>query len=213
MPVSNQSLNLSQTDLFRANLRKSHPGLLKAISENLPRITSGLLITPLFRYHETRSQQPVRLAPNQLHQFLHHRAVNTCSTNPASPSSRLQSMSNNYTRTIICTPRSYRHTSPVNKGLNKTEHRSSSLCNICVHLFDPLHIPDHAAIPITCIKHQDHPDLLDLLSPRTYRQLSLRLSSAPTFNTAETTQTLYSSGDLHPRKPFVRDSLIKGLAF
>ena len=38
--------------------------------------------------------------------------------------------------------------------------------------------------------HQDYPDLLDSLWPRTLRQPCLCLSTAPTLNTAETTRTL-----------------------
>ena len=52
MPVSNELPKLSLTAIFKANLRKSLPALLRAISESLLRITSGLLTTPLYRYHD-----------------------------------------------------------------------------------------------------------------------------------------------------------------
>ena len=64
----------------------------------------------------------------------------------------------------------------------------------------------------TCTKHRDT-DLQNSLSPRTFRQPSLRLSTATTFNTTDTTQTLYNNSDLHPCTPFVYDSLNKDLAF
>ena len=66
---------------------------------------------------------------------------------------------------------------------------------------------------MTCTKHRDHPNLLDLLLAKTYRQLNLYLSTAPTFNATKTTQTLYSSSGLHLHKPFMYNSLNKGLAF
>ena len=72
----------------------------------------------------------------------------------------------------------------VNEGLNKP----GSLCNQCIHIFDHLQLclqPDHTAIPTICTKHQDyppdHPDPLNALSPKTYWQPSLRLSTALTF--------------------------------
>ena len=97
-----------------------------------------------------------------------------------------QSTCDNYTRTVINIPRPRRHTHPVNLRLIKPVYRSSSLCNRCVHIFDRLQLRlrhDHTATPTICTKHRDHPDLLDALSPRTYTQLSLRLSTAPNFNT------------------------------
>ena len=90
--------------------------------------------------------------------------------------------------------------SPVNQGLNKPGHWSSSLYDIGVHIFDCFQLrlwPDHIVIPTICTKHrdhpQDHPDLLNALSPRTYWQPSLQHSTASTFSTAETTQTLHNS--------------------
>ena len=94
---------------------------------------------------------------------------------------------------------------PVNQGLNKLGHGSSSLCNQCVHIFDRLQLrlrPDHTATPAICTKHRDHlrdhPDLREALSPRTYRQPSLRYSIVQTFNTAESTQTSCSNCDSTP---------------
>ena len=98
---------------------------------------------------------------------------------------------------------------PINQGLNKLVQQSYCLCNRCVHVFDflQLHLqPVYAATPTICTKQyehlQDHPDLLDAMSPRTYKQLSLRHLTAPTFNAMETTLTLYSNCDSAPTYTF-----------
>ena len=61
---------------------------------------------------------------------------------------------------------------------------------------------DHTATLTICTKNWNHPRyhhyLLDGLSPRTYRQLGLRLSTTSSFNTTETTQTLSSNCDSTP---------------
>ena len=64
-------------------------------------------------------------------------------------------------------------------------HWSSSLCHQCIHIIDCLQqhsLPDHTATPKTYTKHRDHSHILDMLSPQTNRELSLRLSSTRTFN-------------------------------
>ena len=47
---------------------------------------------------------------------------------------------------------------PNNQGLNERGHRSSSLYNHCVHIFDRLQLrlqPHHTATPTICTKHLD----------------------------------------------------------
>ena len=107
-------------------------------------------------------------------------------------------------RTSISTSRPHRHTLGY-QGLNKLRHRSSSLSDRCIHISDPFQLrlrPDYTATPTICTKHRDHHDLLVTLSPRTNRQPGLRLSTVPTFNTAETTQKLYSNSDSTPKHTF-----------
>ena len=62
--------------------------LLRANSESLLMITSGVLTILLRRYHETTTRQPTRLAANLLHLFHHQQVADTSITKqqiPASP--------------------------------------------------------------------------------------------------------------------------------
>ena len=104
----------------------------------------------------------------------------------------------------------------VNQGLNEPGHRSSNYCNGYVYIFDCFQLrlrPDHTATPTICTKHRNYPDLLDVLSPRTYRQPSLRHSTAPTFSTTKSTQTPYCNSDSTPMHTFVYNPLNKNLIF
>ena len=90
----------------------------------------------------------------------------------------------------------------INQRLHKLGYRSTSLYNICVQIFDRLRQRlrvDHTATPTIFTEHRYHTDLLDALSPR---QPNLRLYTAPTFNTAETTRTLHSNSDSTPMHSF-----------
>ena len=121
------------------------------------------VVLSLWQKLETMTQQPDRLTADQTMQ-LHSSPQATKST-----------------ETIISSPWPHGHTTLVNKRLNKSGHWSSSFCNRCVHFFDRLLIPDHTATPMTCTEHQDYPDLLGSLSPRTFRQPCLQLSTSTDF--------------------------------
>ena len=143
-------------------------------------------------------EQRVRIATNLLHLLRHHQAADTWRPAPASPNTRhlhcraadqLHQEAADTSITKEQTPAdqhqyySLQQTRPCNR------HWSSSLSNRFVHNFDPPQQrlrPYHTAIPTICTKHWDHSDFLGVLSPRTYRQSSLHLSVALTFNTAET---------------------------
>ena len=94
---------------------------------------------------------------------------------------------------------------PVNQGLHKPGHWSSSLSKQCIHIINHLqqHLqPDHTATPTVCTKHRDYPQFLDTLSPQTKRQLSLR-----TFNRNYTDRIQQLQYYTHT--PFLYDSLNK----
>ena len=90
-------------------------------------------------------------------QFQLHQA-----TTPASPSSRHRHHHGPWVKTLLKQApalQGYIDMAPLNQGLHKLEHRSSSLGNQCIHIFDCLQLYlqlDHTATPTICTKYQDH---------------------------------------------------------
>ena len=147
----NHCYSIIQTALLRANIRKP--------SETL----SGLLSKPLGRYHETTTQQP---APTADQVQLKPAAV------PTQPSNSICISWSTSDHTAWTSTNTWRHidTHPINKGMYKSRHWSSDLCNQCVHIIDHLQ-PDYTSIPAIWTNPRDHPHLLnswvhDLLPPR-----------------------------------------------
>ena len=77
------ALSLS-TAFHRVNSRKSQTSPFKSYF----RKSSGVLTTPLCKYHKMMMQQLATLAANQQHLFLHHQVADTCRPAPASPKSK-----------------------------------------------------------------------------------------------------------------------------
>ena len=211
MEIFDQSSKFSQTVLFKANIRKSLLPLLRAFSESLLRITSALFTTSLFWYHETLAAPA---APDQ-------QAADTCITKqqtPVSPSYRHQHFPLQLTRSCNSTPvyewllcldchqhsdATWTYPRLTKDWINRDiDHPAST-----IYASISSTVSSYVHEQYLYLRFAPSINLLDTLSPRTYTQPSQLHSTALTFNTAKTTQTLY------PCAHFVFDSLNKELTF
>ena len=171
-------------------------------------ITSGLLHTPLCRYHETTTQQPIRQAADQ---FQHQRA-STCISRPTA-NQIMQEKSSPRATTIISIPGfidihprltkdwiNWDIDHPASVTYASISLTVSRFLTVQVHL-RPAPITETFLISLT----RCHQELKD---SRVYLFPQYRLSTTQRLNRHYTATTIHT-----PMQPFVNDSLYKVLAF